>query len=122
MDGVTHCFFSSHATALAVSAFIFFITLVLVSKQWIGFSVTLLFLVFSLIAGIVISNQDIFRNAITGNPSNHIKDLDFKMTNFNEQVLKSYDSLKAEMEVQKHKLQALSEEVQELKKQREPKT
>lgn len=116
MDGATQCFFSTNATALAAASFIFFITLFFVSKQWIGFSITMLLLFFSLITGLIIVNHDVFRDAIRGTPTNHFKDLDFKMTNFNEQVLKMYDSLKAEMEIQKHKLQALSDEVQELKK------
>lgn len=116
MDTATTCFLSTHATALAASAFIFFLTLFLVSKQWIGFSITLLLLLFALFTGVIIANQDIFRNALTGIPSSHISDSDIKTANFQEQILKEYESLKAEMEIQKHKLQGLSDEVQELKK------
>lgn len=123
MEGATQCFFSSNAAGLAVAAFVFFVTLFLVSKQWIGVSITVLLLLFSLVSGLIIVNQDLFRNALSGNPSNHNSDTDIKIANFHEQVLKSYDNLKGELEVQKVKLQTLSEEVQDLKKkQNEPKS
>lgn len=43
------------------SALIFLITVVLVTRRLIGFSIALLFLLFSLISGLTIANQDFLR-------------------------------------------------------------
>lgn len=116
MENVSHCAASGNGLALSVAAFIFFVTLFMVAKQWIGFGITVILLLFSLIAGLIIANQDIIRNGLSGAPTEQAKDFDLKMTHFNEQILKAHDNLKAELEIQKHKLQTLTEEVDELKK------
>ncbi len=116
MDHVTNCILSNNSVALAVAAFVFFVTLFMVAKQWVGPAITITLLVFSLLAGLIVAEQDIIRNALSGTPTEQAKDIDIKMANFNEQILKAYDTLKAEVEIQKLKVQTLSEEVQDLKK------
>lgn len=102
-----------NSLALFTSAFIFFITLFLVAKQWIGFSLTLVLLLFTLASGLVISNQNIIQEYIKGSPDEHIYDVDAKVSHFQEQMLKAYDSLRADLEIQKHKLQALEDKQKE---------
>jgi hypothetical protein len=111
-----HALFSDSSMALIVSAFIFFITLFMVAKQWIKLPAAAVFLVFSLLSGLLIANQNVIRDCLKGTDSERVHDVDIKVAHFQEYVLKAYDGLKADMEIQKHKLQALSDEVQELKK------
>lgn len=114
------CLLSPGSIALAVAAFIFFMTLFLVSKQWIGIGMAVILLLFSLISGMIVSNQALIHEYISGPSDGHVRDVDTKVDHFQEHVLKAYDSLKADLEIQKHKLQSLTEEVQTLKKEQKP--
>lgn len=107
---------SSGSLGLVVAAFIFFVTLFLVAKRWIELSTTMVLLLFALASGLMISNQDFIREYLKGSSQEHVHDVDVKVAHFQEQVLKVYDGLRADMEIQKHKLQTLSEEVQSYKK------
>jgi hypothetical protein len=108
--------FSDNSIALIVSAFIFFITLFMIAKQWIQLPAAAVLLLFSLFSGLLIANQDVIRDCLKGTDSERVHDVDIKVAHFQEHVLKAYDGLKADVEIQKHKVQALSDEVQELKK------
>lgn len=101
--------------ALTISFLLFFVTLFMTAKQWIGFPLTFLFLLFTLLSGITIANQDVIRSYLTTPPTEHSPDMEIKIANFQQQILKLYDNLKAELEIQKHKLQATTEEVHDLK-------
>ncbi len=63
--------FQNHPGVLGflVSSFVFFITIFLVSKRWIGFSITLLLLLFALVSGMTIANQQMLLRQI--NSSSH---------------------------------------------------
>ncbi|MEX1013319.1 MAG: hypothetical protein WD595_04130 [Waddliaceae bacterium] len=58
--------FQEHPGVLGflVSSLVFFITIFLVSKKWIGFSITLLLLLFALVSGITIANQQLLLKRI----------------------------------------------------------
>jgi hypothetical protein len=118
MENTLRYIMSDSGIAFGVAALIFLITLVFVAKQWIGFFTTLLFLLFSLAAGIGLSNKDSIKNYLKDHPLDHVCDSDIKMTQFQEKVLKNFDSLKTELEIQKHKIQELLDNIQALKKSR----
>lgn len=120
MEKLVDCLFSLNSVALATAGFIFFITLFLTAKQWINFSVTLLLLLFALISGLVIAHLDLFRSHVHESTSEQDKHLDLKISNFEERVLKAYDNLKMEIEIQNHKLDTMHEEIENLKKQSNP--
>lgn len=117
MEPALHSIMSDNEIALGVAILIFFITLIFVAKQWIGFFMTLLFFIFALAAGLGISNQEQIKNYLQGHPLDHVCDSDIKMTQFQEKVLKNFDNLKVELEIQKHKIQLLSDDIHALKNQ-----
>lgn len=117
MDKIAECVFSLNSVALAVAGFIFFITLFLTAKQWVSFSITLLLLVFTLITGLIIANLDLLRTSAHEMSTEQDKQIDLRISNFEEQILKAYDNLKMEIEIQKHKLETMNEEVDAIKKQ-----
>ena len=51
-----------------VATLIFFITIILVSSKLINFAVTILLLIFSLVAGFMITNQDNFADLFKSTP------------------------------------------------------
>jgi hypothetical protein len=106
----------AYIVAISSSFLIFLLTTYLVIKKWIGFSFALLFLIFGLTSGLVIANHDLFRSFLLDSLSDHPEDLDLKVANFHEHVLKSHDDLKAEIEIQKNKLLTIHDEVQKIKR------
>ena len=52
----------------SVATLIFFITIILVSSKLINFAVTILLLIFSLVAGFMITNQDNFADLFKSTP------------------------------------------------------
>lgn len=100
---------------LFTAAFVFFITIFLIAKQWIQIPMALLLLIFSLVSGLIVANQDALRDCLKGTESERMHDVDLKVGHFQEQMLKNYDAIKADLEIQKHKLQALSDEIQAIK-------
>lgn len=120
MEGIWHSIqewvSSNTGAALTIGFLLFIITMILTAMRWIGFSVTFLLLIFILISGVIIANLDAMRKCFENPSTEKVSDIDLKMANFQEQILKSYDSLKAEVEIQKHKVQVLSEEIEHLKK------
>lgn len=95
--------------ALSVLLFIFLLTLLCAAKRWISFSSTLLFLLFSLVAGITIADHDLIRSYITGVVHESYTSADLKNAHFQEQVLNTYESLKAEIRIQKHEIEILND-------------
>lgn len=106
------CVISSNGMAYGTGVLIFLITLFLASKRVIGVTLTLLFLIFALVAAIGVANQDLIRNYLQklshdekttsgayqgNNPS--------KEATFSDQVQKALSDLKEEFEVIKKKFQ-----------------
>lgn len=109
MDETLVGFISNNALAFGVAALIFFITLFFAVKQWIGFSMGVLFLMFAWLSGLTLANYDLIRSYLEGSLHDSFKSADLKTALFQEQVLNKYDGLKAEVEVQKHQIRLLSE-------------
>jgi len=102
MSNFFECLFSQHALAYGTAAIIFFITLVLAAKRVIGFFLTLLFLLFALAAGMLIANPAVFHHYFEKDASDSSSTAAFK-----EDVIKTYDEIKSELEIQKEKLSKL---------------
>ncbi len=107
---------STTGAALIIGLTLFVITLVMTSLRWIGFSITFLLLLFTLVTAFAVANLDVIRTCIQSPSLEHSANVDVKIAGFQEQILKSVDSLKAEVEIQKHKVQVLTEELEALKK------
>lgn len=101
MNDLMNCFFSYSGAGFATSLLVFTVTVFLVGRGVLNFSMTLLFLVFSLVAGFIVSNQDVFRDYMTG-----------KEKKTTEQAKESQDGLKAQFS---SAIDALKKEVDALK-------
>lgn len=110
---------STTGAALTIGLVLFVITLIMTSMRWIGFSVTFLLLLFTLITAMAVANLDVIRTCIQSPSLEHSAHVEVKISEFQEQILKSVDQLKAEIEIQKHKVQALTDELEALKKTHE---
>jgi hypothetical protein len=104
-----------NSVALGMAGFVFALTMFLAIKHWIGFSITFLLLLFALSAGVLIANHDIIRDYLKHNLVESPQDVDLKVAHFHEQVLQSYDALKTDVEMQKHKLQVIADEIHTMK-------
>ncbi|WP_068468223.1 hypothetical protein [Candidatus Protochlamydia phocaeensis] len=103
---------SDHMMAFIIAVLIFLVTILLVVKRWIGFSITLLLLVFSLAAGLAINNQQAFQGYMD----------DYRQTRLNErqqdvfkkQVLQAVEDLRIEVNSEKENLRQAMSQVQEI--------
>jgi cytoskeletal protein RodZ len=62
MKEIWDCLFSHYGLAYATGLIIFLLTLLLVSKRVIGFVMTLLLLIFALLASLAVANSDTIKN------------------------------------------------------------
>jgi len=113
MDQIRDFLLSEHVLAFLIAFLIFLITVFLAAKQWIGFSLALLFLIFSLAAGLIINNQHSLQQyltayAETSAPGNESQDA------FRKQILQAVEDLKLEMNTEKQNLQRVMNQVQEI--------
>lgn len=87
MDQFVNFIFSVSFLSLAISVIIFIVILTLVVKRLIGFFVTLLLLVFAIIAGYAVLNHEIVSKALEqylegkGNQGGAVDELKKKVTN-----------------------------------------
>lgn len=98
--------------ALLIAVLIFLVTIFLVVKQWIGFSITLLLLLFSLAAGLIISNQQMLRGYAS---DYHVKPLqDSNQDAFKKHIVQAVEDLKAEVDSEKEHLRHVVTQVQDI--------
>lgn len=104
-------FFSSNQVIALLSAVsIFIVTIFLVAKRWIGFPITLILLLFALIAGILINNPQFFSEY-----SNQYSGLNLEQQeDFKKQMLQAIDDVKQEVSTEKENLQHLKDQVQDI--------
>ncbi|MBA2369985.1 MAG: hypothetical protein H0V82_13355 [Candidatus Protochlamydia sp.] len=103
---------SEPVIALLVAAIIFFITLFLVVKQWIGFSLTLLLLVFALVSGFIVNNQHVLD---CYNKENHELVFHGKEDDaFKIQIFQAIEDLKVEVNSEKENIQHMMAQIQEV--------
>ncbi len=107
---------TDHVIALLIAVLIFLMTIFLAVKRWIGFSITLLLLLFSLAAGVLINNQHAFQGYL-GHYSSSAPALPLAEANsdvFQKQMLKAVEDLQTEMQTEKENLRQLKQQVQDL--------
>ena len=105
MDQALQFFQSEHVLALIIACLLILTTILLVVKKWIGFSGALLFLIFSLAAGLLINNQNAFQhyfNAYSSTP--HSGTDEVSQGAFRKQMLQAVEDLKTEVSEQKRKI------------------
>jgi len=114
MQDIANWFNSLSNTTIGfwTSVIIFLITLFLVSRQLIGFSITLLLLLFTLAVGVTISSQEWIRNyyqtksqAQTGSSAD--------LEAYQKQVQNSFDSFKTDFDSQMQKVNDQLEKIYE---------
>lgn len=106
-----HFLQSDHITAFLVALLIFLITIFLVVKKWIGFSMAFLLLLFSLAAGLLVNQQHTIRHYFY--PSglvNHKTSSD----DFQQQMVQAVQNLQTEMATEKDNLLQVMDQMQEV--------
>lgn len=103
-------FSSNHVIALSTAAVILVITIFLVARRWIGFSTALILLLFSLAAGIIINNPQIFENYTQIDLSKEMEQQEI----FKKQIFQAIDGLKGEVQTEKDNLLQLKDQVQNI--------
>lgn len=104
-------FFSSNQViALLSAASILIVTIFLVAKKWIGFSITFILLLFALIAGILINNPQFFSDYANQNTG----DILANQESFKKQMLQAFDDVKHEVNAEKENLQHLKNQVNDI--------
>lgn len=99
--------------AFIAAAVIVFITMIFVAKRVIGFFLTLLLLVFALVAGLTIANQDLISNYLHGQLGTDEVKNEQAMEQFKEQTMQAYENLRKELDEQKGKIKQWLKEQQE---------
>lgn len=109
--------------AYGTGVLIFLITLFLTSRKIIGFTLTLLFLVFALAASLAVAHQDLVRSYLEnftkekstagtyqGAGNTQAQSQTPSKTDINADIQKTFDEIKDEVLIQKDKLQKLWDE------------
>lgn len=109
---------SEHAMALLTTVVIFLITIFLAVKRWIGFSLTCLLLLFSLLAGFLIDQKQMLQHYFqSSSTSSHTASLSIDENNqddFRKQMLQAVADLKVEVLTEKENLRRVMDQVQEV--------
>jgi hypothetical protein len=100
METFRNLFQSDQIVALAIASFIFFVTIILVAINRIGFSMTLLLLLFSLLVGLAVNNQSTFQSYM----SQPIHKIDESQDAFNKQMQLAIANLQSEVDLEKNNL------------------
>ncbi|MCE5317231.1 MAG: hypothetical protein LLG04_07700 [Parachlamydia sp.] len=115
MQEFYNCLINVNGMAFGTGVIIFLITLFLVAKRLIGFTLTLLFLLFALVAAFGVANKDLvrkyFENLSKGKTETYqASGAKAGEATISEQLQKAYDDLKSEFDIQKKKFQSFLEE------------
>lgn len=103
---------SEHMIAFLVTVSVFLITIFLVVKRWIGFSIASLFLLFALAAGVITNYQQEIHHYLTGTP--YLASPEVPSEDFHKQMAQAVENLKVEITSEKENLQHLMSQVQEI--------
>lgn len=122
------CLFSTNGLAYGTGLLIFLLTLFLASRRIIGFTLTLLFLLFALVAAFAVANKDLIRNYFETLSKKRVEagrspssEESQERASFQEQLQKAYEDLKTEFEIQKKKFQSFVEEKKSSEEEKEQK-
>lgn len=113
MSHALHFLQSEHVLALLIAVLIFLTTILLVVKRWIGFSITLLLLLFSLAAGLIINHQQDLQHYLTFSSSSPEKEGN-SSEDFHKHLLQAVEDLKLEVSTEKENLSRVMSQVQEI--------
>ena len=86
MDSILPESLSSNGLALIVASIIFIVTVILVSKQLINFTITLVLLFFAIVSGFAVANNDIVRSYLMGTPAADTKAVAEAKSSFDERI------------------------------------
>ena len=111
MSQTLQFFQSPPVLALLIALLIFLATILLVVKRWIGFSITLLLLFFSLTAGLIINNQQAFQEYLTAPTHPAGED---SQDAFQKQMMQALEDLKLEVNTEKENLRRVMNQVKEI--------
>jgi hypothetical protein len=114
MSSTLQFFQSTPVVALLIAIFIFATTIFLAVKRWIGFSLTVLFLLFSLAAGLMINHQQMAHYYLGSFPPSHSLTNEETQDAFHAQILQALEDLKLEVKTEKENLRLLMNQVQEI--------
>jgi len=111
MSTALNFFQSEHFLALLIAILVFLTTIFLVVKRWIGFSVTLLLLIFSLAAGLLINHQQDLQHYFSSYSSNPTPE---SSDDFHKHMMQAMEDLKLEVTAEKENLRRVMNQVQEI--------
>lgn len=106
----------NNVTAVIIMAFIFATALLLAVKRWVSPGMIFVLLLFCLLVGITIANQDLIRYHLSNEPGRNSPEISLHISQFREEMLKNYENLRADLEIQKRKSQMLEQDIKELKR------
>lgn len=111
-----HFFQSPHVIAFFFALLIFLLTLLLVVKRWIGFSITLLLLLFSLLVGLIINYHQDIQNHFNSYSATQLAPVnsDSSQDVFQKQILQTVEDLKNEMQTEKENMRQVMSQMQEI--------
>lgn len=121
MQDIYNFLSSSNGIALIVALIIFFVTIVLVIRRLIGFVITLILLIFAILSGLAIANNDIVRDIFRGLSSDSTPKEKESVSLLNQQVMKTYEDIKKEFIQQKDEFKKVLEQIRAKDKEAEPK-
>lgn len=115
MQPAVDFFSSEHILALLIAVLIFLTTVFLVVKRWIGFSIALLLLLFSLAAGLIVNNQKMFHQYFSSyeNSARHSEDAGAQDA-FRKQIMQAVEDLKTEVHAEKENLNQVMTQMAEI--------
>jgi hypothetical protein len=98
--------------ALLIAVLIFLITIFLVVKKWIGFSIATLLLLFSLAAGLIVKNQQLLETYATDYHQHNLADT--KEEDLKKQIFQALEDVKTEISTEKENIRHIMIKVQEI--------
>lgn len=123
MNEFFNCLFTNNGMAFGTGSIIFLVTLILVARRIIGFTLSFLFLLFALTASYSVAHQETVRSYFTGTAKTGSQKGSYqaqgaqKEASYVEQAQKIYEELKTDLEELKEKVQQYFENQSAAKKE-----
>lgn len=114
MSSTLQFFQSAPVIALLIAILIFATTIFLAVKRWITFSLTVLLLLFSLAAGLMINHQQMLHYYLNSSPPSNALTNEDTQDAFHAQMLQAVEDLKLEVKTEKENLRRVMNQVQEI--------
>jgi len=111
MDQILIFFQTDTVIAFLTALFIFFVTIFLVIKRWIGFSLTLLLLLFAITAGVVIRHHRLLESYLLVYKNNEFENQE---SLFQKQFVQAVSDIKGELSTENDNFQKLVNQVEDM--------